>query len=116
MRFLLSALFIVLLGTACSSSGSKSDGDESAAEMSIPQENLVLVNLEVKGMTCEGCEKTVVTSIRKLEGIQEARASFTAEETIVKFDSTKTSIEAISQAIADAGYKVEGEKAKSLQP
>ena len=107
MRLLLIALFITVLGSACSSSG---------REVNIPVENLQLVHLEVKGMTCEGCENAVVSSIRKLEGIQEAKASHSAEETIVKFDSTKTSIEAISEAIADAGYKVEGEITKDLQP
>jgi len=116
MRFLLIALFISLLGSGCSSSGSKSTGGETAGEVSFPEENLKLVHLEVTGMTCEGCENTVVTSIRKLDGIHEAKASHSAEETIVRFDSTKTSVEAISQAIADAGYKVEGEKTKDLQP
>lgn len=116
MRILLIALFITVLGSACSSSGIKSAGGESAGDLSIPIENLQLVHLEVKGMTCEGCENAIVSSIRKLDGIQEAKASHTAEETIVKFDSTKTCIEAISEAIADAGYKVEGEKTKDLQP
>jgi len=79
-------------------------------EKSFPEENLKLVHLDVGGMTCEGCEKAIVSSICKLEGIEEASASHTAEEAIIKFDSTRTSIEAISQAIADAGYSVEGEK------
>ena len=114
MRVFLIVLCISLLAGACSSSGSKSAGTDTAEEVSIPQENLKLVNLEVKGMTCEGCENTVVSNIRKLDGIQDATASHTRKEAIVRFDSTRTSVEAISKAIADAGYLVEGEKTQDL--
>lgn len=120
MRLIIILLCLAFIGSACSSSGSKSgerEASDAAAttETGLSQENLKLVHLDVRGMTCEGCEKAIVSSIRKLDGIEEASASHTAEEAIVKFDSTKTSMEAISQAISDAGYSVEGEKATEIQ-
>ena len=118
MRIFLIIFLYALLGSACSSSGTRSSGDESsgreaAHEVNFPKENLKLVHLDVRGMTCEGCENAVVKSIENLDGIQEASASHMAEEAIVKFDSTKTTLEEISRAIADAGYKYEGEKPAS---
>jgi len=115
MKIFLIIFLIAILGTACSSSGSKSVGDESSGretgiEANFSQENLKLVHLNVSGMTCEGCENAVVKSIENLDGIQEASASHTAEEAIVRFDSTKTSLDDISGAIANAGYQYGGEK------
>ena len=107
-----------LLG-ACSGSGPKSPtapGTEKEVQKSLPEESLKLVHLDVKGMHCEGCEKAIVASICKLEGIQQASASYTAGEAVVSFDSTKTSLEDIFQAIADAGYSVEGEKEQVENP
>ena len=115
MRIFLIIFSITVLGAACSSSGSNSAGDESTGqetvlEANFPRENMKLVHLNVSGMTCEGCENAVVKSIENLDGIREASASYTAEEAIVRFDSTKTSLDAISRAVADAGYKYGGEK------
>jgi copper chaperone CopZ len=114
---------IALLLGACSGSGSKSgsDSDSSMVSMSaegagtsykadavFPEENIKMVSFDIQGMTCEGCEKAIVTSISKLDGIRDASASHTAAEAKVSYDSTRTSIADISQAIADAGYTVAG--------
>ena len=104
MRLLMFLLISAFFLAACSSSGSKS------TEVSLAKENLTQVHLDVKGMTCEGCENAVVAGIKKLEGIQEATASHTAEEAVIVYDSTIITVNAISDAIADAGYNVEGKK------
>ncbi len=111
MKVIVFLLGIAFLGTACSSSGSKTSSKETAAEVALSEENLAHINLDVKGMTCEGCENAITASINKLDGIQEATASHTKEEVVVVFDSTKTSQLAIEKAIADAGYSVAGESA-----
>ena len=110
MRPLLFLLIPAFLLAACSSSGSKSESKETSTEVSLAEENLTHLHLDVKGMTCEGCENTVVAGIKSLEGIQEATASHTAEEAVIVYDSTMTTVDAISNAIADAGYSVEGKK------
>ena len=68
MRLLLILLIPAFILTGCSS---KTNSKETSTEVSLAKENLTQVNLDVKGMTCEGCENTVVAGIKKLEGIQE---------------------------------------------
>ncbi len=76
----------------------------------VADENIVSVEFEVEGMTCGGCEKHVSDAVYKLDGIIELTASYENENTIVKFDDSKTSAEEIEKAIASTGYKVLGYK------
>ena len=111
MRVFALVVIMAFLVSGCSSSGSKTSGKEGSDQVSVSDENLSLIHLDVSGMTCEGCEKAIVASINKLEGIQEATASHTQEEAVIMFDSTQTSIQDITHAIEDAGYKVGGKSA-----
>ena len=104
MKKILFPIVLILFAAGCGQSGEKAE--ENSQEIEIAAENLVQVSLKVKGMTCEGCENAIVTSINKLEGIQEAAASHKEENAVVSFDSGKTDVEAISQAITSAGYEV----------
>lgn len=98
---------VIILFCASCSSGSKKAGTASETP-AVSAEHLTLVKFDVEGMTCEGCENAVKTSINKLEGIQEVSASFKAGESLVKFDSTLVNRKMISEAISGAGYKVTG--------
>jgi copper chaperone CopZ len=100
-------LFAIILMSASCTSGTKKT--EATAEVqTISAEHLIQVKFDVKGMTCKGCENAVMTNIKKLDGIQEVSASHTAEESVVKFDSTLVNSQLISEAISSAGYKVTG--------
>lgn len=106
MNKLIYLFAIILLGVSCKSGTNKA---ETTGEVqSISSEHLTQIKFEVKGMTCEGCEKAIMTNINKLEGIQEVSASHTAGESVVLFDSTLVNSQMISEAIANAGYKVTG--------
>ena len=107
--YLLLMLFVM---TACSQTAKKPAESPAEPSMEMASENLQNVSFEVKGMTCEGCENAIVTSIHKLDGIEEASASHTGESTQVSFDASRTSVEDISQAIANAGYEVTGHELK----
>lgn len=113
MRIFAIIALLAFLGAACSSSGSKKSGNEGSDKVSISEEHLSHLQLDVSGMTCEGCEKAIVASIKKLDGIQEATASHTNEEAIIVFDSTKTNPHAIANAIVEAGYSLKGEAAQT---
>ena len=106
MKKVLLPIIVILLIGGCSQSCKKSKESSDETKVEIAAENLDQLTLNVKGMTCEGCENAVVASINKLDGIQEATASHTEESTVVSFDPGKTDKEAISQAIMDAGYEV----------
>jgi copper chaperone CopZ len=112
MRLFAILFCLALLGSACSSSGTKETGEADTDKVSISEENLTYLHLDVKGMTCEGCENAIVTSIKKLDGIQEASASHTDAEAMIVFDTTLTDVQAIAHAIENAGYTVEGQSAR----
>jgi len=100
-------LFAIILMSASCSSGTKK-ADSTSEIQAISTEHLTQVKFDVKGMTCEGCENAIMTSIQKLEGIQEVSASHKAGESVVKFDSTLVNYQLISEAISGAGYEVTG--------
>lgn len=76
----------------------------------VKADNIQKVEFKVKGMTCTGCEGHVKNKVEKLKGIIEVLVSYDKGNTIVKFDKTKTSIQAIEKAINSTGYKVTSHK------
>lgn len=62
---------------------------------------------EVHGMTCGGCEQSVVNAVLRLAGVRDARASHAASR--VDVDVTGSVDEdAVRRAIEDAGFDVVG--------
>jgi mercuric ion binding protein len=68
--------------------------------------------LDVPGMTCSSCPITVKKALMKVEGVQQVKTSFEKREAIVTFDDSKTSVEKLSMATANAGYPVSVKTAK----
>ncbi|RYD63793.1 MAG: copper chaperone, partial [Verrucomicrobiaceae bacterium] len=64
----------------------------------------------VKGMGCASCEPEVEDAVAKLPGITSVKASCVKKNTVVSYDSTKTSIAAITSAINSTGYLVQPSK------
>lgn len=62
------------------------------------------VTLSVPGMTCAACPITVKQSLNKVNGVSKTEVSFEKKQAVVSFDDTKTSIQALTKATADAGY------------
>ncbi|MDY0102652.1 MAG: cation transporter [Lentimicrobium sp.] len=104
MKKIFSLLFVVALFTACNSSGTKTQA-KSPPDLAAVK----TVQLHVTGMTCEGCENTVMSKVNEIDGVTESKASHVAELATVSFDSTRTNIAAISETINKLGYAVEGE-------
>jgi len=105
-------VFALLMMTFPYYSGSlfASNSKSGATVTNVNEGNIESVEFEVAGMTCGSCEKHVSEAIYDLEGVIDVTASFKNDNTIVKFDNTKTSIDAIEKAIASTGYKVLGHK------
>lgn len=64
------------------------------------------ISLAVSGMKCGGCESNVSTRLNNIEGVISVAASSKENKVDVTFEPSKTSIDAISQAITEAGYTV----------
>lgn len=63
-------------------------------------------NLSVTGMDCTGCETSITNALRRLSGVADCYASFTDAKVEVTFDPAKVGLDAITQAISEAGYDV----------
>jgi mercuric ion transport protein len=78
-----------------------------AATPLFPQdESVSKIELNVKGMTCSGCEEHVRHAVNGLDGILQASASYHDGKAIIHYDVKKTSPEQIKAAINGTGYKV----------
>ena len=71
---------------------------------------VVMKTLDVKGMTCEGCEGSIVDYVTKMDGVVSSKASHVKESVIVKYDESVIHIDSIMDKITSSGYQVNGLK------
>jgi mercuric ion binding protein len=62
------------------------------------------VTLSVPGMTCAACPFTVKAALSKVQGVSKTDVTFEKREAVVTFDDSKTTVQKLTQATADAGY------------
>jgi len=67
------------------------------------------ITLTVTGMKCGGCETNVTNKLQVIDGVLSVSASSKNNEVNVDFDSSKTSLDAITSTITDAGFSVEAD-------
>jgi len=88
-----------LLFTACNSENSKDE------VIHVKASNLVKEKLDVKGMTCVGCEARIEKVILKETGVLKFKASSKNHSAVVEFDKSKTSVEKINNTLKEMGYE-----------
>lgn len=66
----------------------------------------VETTLQVKGMTCTGCENRVRTALQRLEGVVTANADHRAAAVSLRFDPERISEEQIKERIRAGGYDI----------
>lgn len=64
------------------------------------------INLNVSGMSCGGCEKSIRNALLARDGVKEVTASHSAGTVQVEFDAAKISRDDLAAAIEDAGFDV----------
>ena len=57
-------------------------------------------------MKCGGCESNVKKKLGEIDGVISVEAMNKENKVVVDFDAEKTSVEAISKAITEAGFVV----------
>lgn len=62
--------------------------------------------LEVKGMTCAGCESHIEYEVGLLKGVKSVNASYTTESTTVEYNPANLDEQAIIEVINKTGYIV----------
>lgn len=99
-----SLLLLPFFFIACSSGSNNKtahDSDKQASEVTA----LTTISMEIKGMTCEGCENTIETALADIEGVVKVEASHQKAITVISYDSTKVKPQALTQTINDLGYQ-----------
>jgi len=64
------------------------------------------IKLNVAGMTCGGCEKSIRNALLAQDGVSEATASHATGIVAIEFDENKIPQERLKQAIEDAGFNM----------
>lgn len=61
--------------------------------------------LDVSGMTCNHCVKSVTDALEEVGGVRSARVDLDAGTALVDYDDARTSPRELTTAVADAGYQ-----------
>jgi len=69
-------------------------------------EKLEKLSLPVEGMTCASCVLRVEKTLKKIEGIQDVNVNLATEKVTFKIDHSKATLDNVSRAVEDAGYKL----------
>ncbi len=69
------------------------------------------LTLPIEGMTCASCVLHVEEALKKVPGVRSAQVNLATEKATVETEPDRApSVQALSDAVADAGYKVGAEK------
>ena len=63
------------------------------------------VVLNVDGMNCGGCVKSVTGILQAVDGVASAEVSLENKSATVSFDPAKTSAAALVEAVEEGGYE-----------
>ncbi|MEF8790785.1 MAG: heavy metal translocating P-type ATPase [Haloarculaceae archaeon] len=60
--------------------------------------------IEIQGMSCANCSRSIADAVGSLDGVAEAEINFATDEGTVEYDPDRVSLAAVYDAIEDAGY------------
>ena len=63
------------------------------------------ITMEIEGMTCEACQYHINSVVENVSGIISVETSYETGKAIIEFDTTKTTVTKIEEAINTTGYK-----------
>ena len=67
---------------------------------------MTTLTINIKGMTCGGCVKSVTHVLQQLRGVTKVDVSLAENHAIVDYDPALASPKLFKTAIEDAGYDV----------
>ncbi|MBH5328968.1 heavy-metal-associated domain-containing protein [Eikenella sp. S3360] len=62
------------------------------------------ITLNIGGMTCGGCVKSVTRILENTEGVAKAEVNLEKKNAVIEFDPAKTNAAALIEAVEDGGY------------
>ena len=75
-----------------------------------PATPTAVVELNVQGMTCTGCEASIKMAVKKLDGVKKVEASFAEGSATVTVNPEKAQAQKIIEAINKIGYSASKKK------
>ena len=117
MKKILILLIAIGLFAACNNANNaKEDKTETETEAVAAEDDIIEVAIiDVTGMHCDGCVKTITKALTDIEGVSEAKVSLEYEQAKVKFSASKVSEEDFKAAIQDKGYGVGNIEIKNIE-
>ncbi|MDT8392473.1 MAG: heavy metal-associated domain-containing protein [Bacteroidales bacterium] len=107
MKKILILLFAVILIAACNSAPNKGQTEaENTEQTTAPMDDIEVAVIDVTGMHCAACEKTVNSALTDIDGVEEATVSLDYEQAKVKYSPSKVNIDDFKAAIEGKGYGV----------
>jgi len=67
---------------------------------------MVKSTLKIQGMTCNHCVMRVAKALKAVPGVQDAQVDLQKGEAVISYDETKVTMEKLSFAVVEAGYKI----------
>ena len=64
--------------------------------------------LNISGMTCGGCVRSVSSVLNALDGVVKADVSLDKKCAVVDYDAAKLNVDQLRRAVEEAGYEVAG--------
>jgi Cu(I)/Ag(I) efflux system membrane fusion protein len=111
MIYLFVTVAMMATVSACSNSASNKNVESNVNEAEIEAEiDNAHAMLAIKG-SCEMCKKRIEKAAKDVEGVTFAEWHLEGQEMHLHFDTNKTSLKAVSEAIAKIGYDTELDKA-----
>lgn len=65
------------------------------------------IRFPIEGMTCLSCVNRITRALRRLDGVEQIRIDLRAETGTVRRDPLRASDQAVTAAIAAAGYEAD---------
>lgn len=62
--------------------------------------------LNISGMTCGGCVRSVSKVLNALDGVAKSEVSLDERRAVIDFDPDKVGVEQLKRAVEEAGYEV----------
>jgi mercuric ion binding protein len=115
MKTLLNFTLVILLISAigCSKKNANQTAGDKTADTKGVTDKVESVEFKCAGMHCSGCEETITTEVKKMDGVKDIKADSKTKIVNVSFDANKTNKDNISKAINTAGYDTELSKSDS---
>ncbi|SEL26995.1 heavy metal translocating P-type ATPase [Haloferax larsenii] len=66
-------------------------------------------HLDIRGMSCANCSRTVAESLESLDGVADATVNFATDEGTVEYDPERVSLAEVYDRIAESGYEAVSE-------